>query len=481
MTMTMPTAQGAPTAAAPVRAGSSAKDDPAASTGFAAALTAADAAPPAAGRGPARGEDGRPTASTTSAESGAAADATQLSAGQPVPSQTVPTQPVPGQPAPADAGALAALLGLPVAAPAAAPSAAASAVVPSAAASAVVPSADAAPSLAAAAPSLAVGDGSRARERENGRVARDSPAALAGAALPASARAAQPSLAEGDTPRAAQGENGRAARVSPSGVAAAGTAPSGPAPVVAGGLPATPATGAPSLVPSDTPRAAKAENGRAARVSPPVTPPTAPTAPTPAAAATTAPQHGADAIVRTQGEPSLQAGPTGRTPEATFALPPPTSTAPTTTAPTAAPAAQPAPLAQQLARPVFTLAQAGHGDHVVTVQVVPDTLGPVTVRAHVTAQGMHVELFAASDAGRDAVRQVLPDLRRDAATTGVATTLDLSSQNHPDRQAGESAGRDGRPAAGPPVGDDLEARPASARTLRSVPSTVRTAGLDVLA
>ncbi|MEN0103738.1 MAG: flagellar hook-length control protein FliK, partial [Curtobacterium sp.] len=253
------------------------------------------------------------------------------------------------------------------------------------------------------------------------------------------------------------------------------------APVVAGGLPGTPATGAPSLVPSDTLRAAQAENGRAARVSPTVTAPSAPPAPTPAAAPTTAPQHGADAIVRTQGEPSLQASPTGRTPEAPFALPAPTATAPTTTAPTAAPAAQPAPLAQQLARPVFTLAQAGHGDHVVTVQVVPDTLGPVTVRAHVTAQGMHVELFAASDAGRDAVRQVLPDLRRDAATTGVATTLDLSSQNHPDRQAGESAGRDGRPAAGPRVGDDLEARPASARTLRSVPSTVRTAGLDVLA
>ncbi|WP_420364545.1 flagellar hook-length control protein FliK [Curtobacterium sp. L3-7] len=475
MTMTMPTAQGAPAAAAPARAGSSAKDDPAAGTGFAAALTAADAAAPAAGRGPARGKDGGPTASTTTAESGAVADATtsEPTAGQPVPSQTVPTQPVQPAPAPADAGALAALLGLPVAAPAAAPSAAA-------------------PSLAAAAPSLAVGDGSRAPERENGRVARDSAAALAGAALPVSGRAAQPSLVEGDTPRAVHGEIARAARVSPSGAGvavgagAAGPAPSGPAPVVAGGLPATPATGAPSLVLSDTPRAAQTENGRGARVSPTVTPPTAPAAPTPAAAPTTAPQHGADAIVRTQGESSLQAGPTARTPEATFALPAPTATAPTatgptTTAPTTAPAVQPAPLAQQLARPVFTLAQAGHGDHVVTVQVVPDTLGPVTVRAHVTAQGMHVELFAASDAGRDAVRQVLPDLRRDAAATGVATTLDLSSQNHPDRQAGESAGRDGRPAAGPPVGDDLEARPASARTLRSVPSTVRTAGLDVLA
>lgn len=457
MTMTMPTAQGAPAAAAPARAGSSAKDDPAAGTGFAAALSAADAPAPAAGPGPARGNDGRPTASTTTAESGAAADVTTT---EPTAGQPVPSQPVPGQPAPADAGALAALLGLP------------------AAASAAVPSAD-------AAPSLTVGDGSRAPERENGRAARDSaatPATPATPAFPATSTAAPTSDAQARasvvaTTAASTGSAGTStAGTTSAGVAPADTTASGPAPVVAGDVPATRATGAPSLVLSDTPRAAQAENGRASRVSPTVT------APTPAAATTTtAPQHGADAIVRTQGEPSLQAGPTGRMPEATFALPAPTVTAPTPAAAATAPAAQPAPLAQQLARPVFTLAQAGHGDHVVTVQVVPDTLGPVTVRAHVTAQGMHVELFAASDAGRDAVRQVLPDLRRDAATTGVATTLDLSSQNHPDRQAGDTAGRDGRPAAGPPVGDDLEARPASARTLRSVPSTVRTAGLDVLA
>ncbi|WP_031259882.1 flagellar hook-length control protein FliK, partial [Curtobacterium flaccumfaciens] len=152
------------------------------------------------------------------------------------------------------------------------------------------------------------------------------------------------------------------------------------------------------------------------------------------------------------------------------------------TTPTAAPAAAtapaPAPLAQQLARPVFTLAQAGPGEHVVTVQVVPDSLGPVTVRAHVTAHGMHVELFAASDAGREAVRQVLPDLRRDAGGTGVSTTLDLSSQNQPQ----DAPGRDERPAARVLPGDPgLEAR----GTPRTQPAThtpsIRTAGLDVLA
>ncbi len=163
--------------------------------------------------------------------------------------------------------------------------------------------------------------------------------------------------------------------------------------------------------------------------------------------------------------------------ETAFPVPAPASTAPTPPS-GAATANAPAPLAQQLARPLFTLAQAGPGDHVVTVQVVPDQLGPVTVRAHVTAHGMHVELFAASDAGRDAVRQVLPDLRRDAAGSGVATTLDLSSQNHP----GAQPGRDERPAPSVPrPGPDLEARPTPTAPVTTRPTTVRSVGLDVLA
>ncbi|WIE77040.1 flagellar hook-length control protein FliK [Curtobacterium sp. MCSS17_007] len=144
----------------------------------------------------------------------------------------------------------------------------------------------------------------------------------------------------------------------------------------------------------------------------------------------------------------------------------------------AATANAPAPLAQQLGRPLFSLAQAGPGEHVVTVQVAPDTLGPVTVRAHVTAHGMHVELFAASDAGRDAVRQVLPDLRRDASGSGITTTLDLSSQNHP----GAQPGRDDRPSSSAFRSDaGLEARPTPSAPVTTRPTTVRSVGLDVLA
>ena len=183
--------------------------------------------------------------------------------------------------------------------------------------------------------------------------------------------------------------------------------------------------------------------------------------------------HGTEQQASTPGDPGLPAIAPSRGGETPFVM----STTPTA-APAATTAPAPAPLAQQLARPVFSLAQAGPGEHVVTVQVVPDSLGPVTVRAHVTAHGMHVELFAASDAGREAVRQVLPDLRRDAAGTGVSTTLDLSSQNQPQ----DAPGRDERPAARVLPGDPgLEARV----TARTQPAThtpsIRTAGLDVLA
>ncbi|NUU50050.1 flagellar hook-length control protein FliK [Curtobacterium luteum] len=188
---------------------------------------------------------------------------------------------------------------------------------------------------------------------------------------------------------------------------------------------------------------------------------------------------GTDGRASAGAEPGLQAV-DGTRATATVAFPTPTVAA----APVAAPSgsatanASPTAFAQQLARPLFSLAQAGPGEHVVTVQVTPDALGPVTVRAHVSAHSMHVELYAPSDAGREAVRQVLPDLRRDAAGTGLSTTLDLSSQNHPD----SAPRRDERPAGGVRVAtDDREARPGPATLRTPSTTTVRTAGLDVLA
>ena len=116
--------------------------------------------------------------------------------------------------------------------------------------------------------------------------------------------------------------------------------------------------------------------------------------------------------------------------------PEPHATAP---AAPAAPANAAAGLPAQLSRPLFTLASAGQGQHVMTVHVTPEALGPVTVRAHVGAEGVRVELFAPTDVGRDALRSILPDLRRDLSGAGLSGSLDLSSQNQPSPNGDERA------------------------------------------
>lgn len=110
-------------------------------------------------------------------------------------------------------------------------------------------------------------------------------------------------------------------------------------------------------------------------------------------------------------------------------------------APPAAPAAPPG-FAAQLAKPVFTLAAAPAGEHIVTVKVVPEGLGPVTVRAHIGGDGTRIELYAPSDAGRDAIRSILPELRRDIVSQGLGASLGLSSQNQPSDGGDGGAHRD---------------------------------------
>lgn len=107
-----------------------------------------------------------------------------------------------------------------------------------------------------------------------------------------------------------------------------------------------------------------------------------------------------------------------------------------TTAVPAAASAPPAqapsvPLATQLYKPVFSLASASKGEHLITVRVAPDEFGPVTVRALVTAEGMRVELFAPTEAAREALRGMLPDLRRDLAVPGLHASLDVSTKDQP--------------------------------------------------
>ncbi|WP_411701156.1 flagellar hook-length control protein FliK, partial [Conyzicola sp.] len=142
----------------------------------------------------------------------------------------------------------------------------------------------------------------------------------------------------------------------------------------------------------------------------------------------------------------------------------------------APPVAQPAPLAAQVAVPVFTLAAAGNGEHVMTIDIVPENLGPITVRAHVGTEGVRVELFAPNDLAREALRAILPDIRKDMGGAGLGGTLDLSSQNQPtDRGDG---GQQRRQQQGDTPGALEQQQQAAARPwLLTDPSTT----IDVMA
>ncbi|WP_024366667.1 flagellar hook-length control protein FliK, partial [Arthrobacter sp. TB 26] len=116
-----------------------------------------------------------------------------------------------------------------------------------------------------------------------------------------------------------------------------------------------------------------------------------------------------------------------------------------------APSQATATLQPQLAKPLFTLAGAPQGQHIMTLQVNPEDLGPMTVRAHIDAAGVRIELFAPGDAGRDAIRAILPELRKELADAGFGASLDVSEHNGPGSSArdgtspdpnGQGAGRD---------------------------------------
>ncbi|HET8594866.1 MAG TPA: flagellar hook-length control protein FliK [Intrasporangium sp.] len=147
--------------------------------------------------------------------------------------------------------------------------------------------------------------------------------------------------------------------------------------------------------------------------------------------------------------------------------------------------AVPPGFAAQLTRPMVSLAAGPPGEHVVTIRVTPENLGPVTVRAHIGADGVRIELFAPTDVGRAAVQAVLPDLRRDLAGTGLEASLDLSDRGAPpqDPSTAEDPGHRGGGARPDETGSGVahltstSRRTGSAQLLSLTPST----RLDVLA
>lgn len=141
---------------------------------------------------------------------------------------------------------------------------------------------------------------------------------------------------------------------------------------------------------------------------------------------------------------------------------------------TAAPAPAPQPGAQtpsqagatlqpQLAKPLFTLAGAPHGQHIMTLKVTPEDLGPMTVRAHIDAAGVRIELFAPGDAGREAIRGILPELRKELADAGFGASLDVSEHSGPGTMAQDTAGQDGTGRDGSGSGPESRNGPGEPR------------------
>jgi flagellar hook-length control protein FliK len=152
-----------------------------------------------------------------------------------------------------------------------------------------------------------------------------------------------------------------------------------------------------------------------------------------------------------------------------------TADVPVPTAATAAPAAAPAPaatvatapaaradvpqqpVAAQVAPAVATLASGSDGTHTMTLVLTPETLGPVEVRVTVHDGRLDLSLRGASDAGRAALLDALPDLRRDLEASGLTCSKlsvdrDQAGSGQSQAQAGwqqaqQQAGGQGRGGA----------------------------------
>ena len=181
------------------------------------------------------------------------------------------------------------------------------------------------------------------------------------------------------------------------------------------------------VAPASTPvgPTVQASTGRVDSAAAPATTP-AP-APADAAPAATSPHGAGPAGVRPRvviAAPveSLAPAPSGATGGGTPA-------APASAVPASAPPAGGgrAALAPQLTGPIVSLARAPEGEHRITLTISPESLGPVTVRAHIAGGTVRIELHAPGDAGREALRAILTDLRRDLAAAAPQASLTVSA------------------------------------------------------
>jgi flagellar hook-length control protein FliK len=85
-----------------------------------------------------------------------------------------------------------------------------------------------------------------------------------------------------------------------------------------------------------------------------------------------------------------------------------------------APAARETPVAAQLAPQLAVLRNAPDGSQTMTVVLTPDSLGEVTVQVTVTDGTLDLMLRGASEHGRSALADALPELRRELEGAGLS-------------------------------------------------------------
>lgn len=158
------------------------------------------------------------------------------------------------------------------------------------------------------------------------------------------------------------------------------------------------------------------------------------------------------------------------------------------------PAAANRAVAAQVAPVVVSIAQRPMGTHQLTMTVNPDSLGPVTVRAHISASGeVQVELSGATDAGRDTLRTMLVELRRDLAAVMPHATLSVNHGTSADASGDRGQQAAGDAPTGQGAGDrdanrgradhrrGVEQTPDLPRIIQTTPSATSGAGLDIFA
>ncbi|WP_344552708.1 flagellar hook-length control protein FliK, partial [Pseudokineococcus marinus] len=123
-------------------------------------------------------------------------------------------------------------------------------------------------------------------------------------------------------------------------------------------------------------------------------------------------------------------------------------------------------VADQLVPRAAALRRLGDGVHRVVVRLQPEGLGAVRVVADVSGGSLSVSLHAATEAGHEALRQALPELRRDmGSTAGGSVSLGASGWE------GSGADGDGRGAWAGTTGHGAGGRPSHGRPASGEPVT----------